>query len=194
MPTDVERSRRRRLVYHALCPHLPAADVQRAVALCDLEFATGAFSSMRFLHRLGQTVPGIGNPVRLFEHLQKLIPLPADQIGPDPTTLTPLPAARSGGVGTGGVASWAASAGALLAAVESGLASAAPRLAVQWREQATPLPPFGTTEALHSVIHDRYLWVCEAVGPVLADKLFTQAVKAVDALPGAATFPPAKLL
>ena len=42
--------------------------------------------------------------------------------------------------------------------------------------------------------HLLYVAACEALGPVAADRLMSQAVRSAETLPEAATFPPQRLL
>ncbi len=47
---------------------------------------------------------------------------------------------------------------------------------------------------MHAVIHALYVWTCQEVGPIDADKLFARAVREADRVPSAAQCPPQGLL
>lgn len=51
-----------------------------------------------------------------------------------------------------------------------------------------------SVEAYSNLVHLLYVAACEALGPVAADRLLSQAVRRAEALPEAASFPPQRLL
>jgi|GEM_PF-6065881 len=98
-----EASRRRRLVYHGIRPHLGEKTARKAVALCESEFPPSEpFSVRRLLEKVGTVDPEV--PKRFGELFTALITLQTkdgDAIGPDPgSPATPAssPARPSGSV------------------------------------------------------------------------------------------------
>jgi len=81
-----EASRRRRLVYHGIRPHLGEETARKAVELCESEFPPSEpFSVRRLLEKAGTTNPEV--PKRFGELFTALITLQTkdgDDIGPDP--------------------------------------------------------------------------------------------------------------
>jgi hypothetical protein len=51
-----------------------------------------------------------------------------------------------------------------------------------------------TTEDMKTVAHGIYLWCCEALGPVEADRIFADTIEAATCLPEARGFVPTQLL
>lgn len=66
----------------------------------------------------------------------------------------------------------------------------------QWAKEDAPLGAFAAEpeEVLAQAVHTLYIAFCEAVGPVATDQLLARAVRAAEALPEAARFPPRRLL
>ena len=66
----------------------------------------------------------------------------------------------------------------------------------QWAKEDAPLGAFAaeSEEVLAQAVHALYIAFCEAVGPVATDQLLARAVRAAEALPEAARFPPRRLL
>jgi hypothetical protein len=195
-PNAAELSLRRRMVFHGLKAHLPAGSVRNALALCDGEFSSEAtFSVTRFLTRLGQVDPSVGQPVKYFEYLQKLRNVPPEQIGPDPlgyswdTPAAPAATPKSEANGT-----WTGTANALLHELITAFNQAKPGLGDTLKKRSPGFPAGTAKDKLHAGLHAMYVWACEEVGPVLADKLFARAVKAVEVQAGAAQYPPQALL
>lgn len=58
----------------------------------------------------------------------------------------------------------------------------------------TPINGDITTEDMKTVIHGIYVWCCESLGPVEADRIFSDTVEATTILPEARGFAPTQLL
>ncbi|MEM9827588.1 MAG: hypothetical protein AAF958_13435 [Planctomycetota bacterium] len=54
--------------------------------------------------------------------------------------------------------------------------------------------PVGTVDHFRILVHAMYLWLCEKFGPVDADRMLNQGVRAAEGLPAAVTNPPRQLL
>jgi hypothetical protein len=58
----------------------------------------------------------------------------------------------------------------------------------------TPINGDITTEDMKTVVHGIYVWCCEALGPVEADRIFADTIEAATGLPEARGFAPTQLL
>ena len=66
----------------------------------------------------------------------------------------------------------------------------------RWRddESTSPLHVPGTTEHYRVIVHVVYVWLCNRLGPVDADRMLSAAVRTAETLPDAVNHPPRELL
>lgn len=67
---------------------------------------------------------------------------------------------------------------------------------VQWAEDPQPgyLATYGLTDDYRTIVHVVYVWLCQKLGPVQADRSLNAAIRAAEQLPEAVTHPPQQLL
>ncbi len=185
-----ELSRRRRLIFRGLSPHLSETTMRSAIVLCDKEFAEdGVFSLTKFLRRLGQIDASVRDPLHFFEILQPLQAMTPEQLGPDPGASSNRDAYVANRKG-----SWFDTATALVSELVNALRPTQPKLALAIQNQTAPITPTASKEQLHNAIHSLYLLLCEELGPVTADKWFAKVVRLVDSRPDTTFFPVKSLL
>ncbi|MGL6074979.1 MAG: hypothetical protein ACRC8S_12535 [Fimbriiglobus sp.] len=214
MPSEMELSLRRRMVYHGIRSFLPDQTARWAVKILDAEFQNeNTFSVVSFLNRLTELDRKLRDEQsQLHRAITTYFGQAADAIGPDPIaavnplTETPPPT-------TNAVSGWHSVFNVFInhlvsstrqikpKAIEemlkslgkakiSGLsASTAADLTIFSQTCRPNFRVSATRQELHCIFHSVYLFYCEEFGPVLTDKFVQRAIRGTQHLPESLQFP-----
>ncbi|MEM6469438.1 MAG: hypothetical protein AAF802_07690 [Planctomycetota bacterium] len=219
---EEERSLRRRIVFRAMQGKAPENAIQNAIDTLDTEFAN--VEHLRFnelIRRLQETLDSVEvNLGLVLSDIMKLRSMPASEIGPDPgpsnkpiqtnpskpasvkvegehkvfsrmmeTVIAQLRHRRDG--------SETLLIQSLRQAPEiKALSSRIVEPLSSWTKESQPgsLAFNGSVDEYRIVIHSAYIWLCEKLGPVEADRALKGAVRVTEQLPEAVASPPQQLL
>lgn len=224
--SEQERSLRRRIVFSAMNGKATPAAIQSAINLLDSEF--GDVEKIRFnrlIQRLGETLDAAeANLGKILGEIMVLRSKPADQIGPDPRSGTPVsttvaaapkakPATseRSGlddvfatmietlvenlkHRGDGSEQQLLSEIQASPAVTKLGARMADPLAAYAKAPAPGTLQCKGMIEEYRAIVHVVYLWICKKLGPVEADQAINAMVRTAEQRPAAVSNPPRQLL
>ena len=214
-----ERSIRRRLVYNAMPTDLPLDIVQQCIGILENEFGEQPeIKYSQLIKRLNESITTNLDGNKMLGKIMLMRRKSADDIGPDPG---PAPGPDPGVAGTNGSRASGAkdvvfnnmfntiidqirSRGSKLEkkfrselpqqCQQAGLKASCLKALARWAQTAGPSAISADAAELQKIVNQSFVFMCQKLGPVDADKILHLAINKAGQLPESFEFSPKELM